>query len=155
MKFGVIALLLVLSFGQLFCQKKLSIYKSFGGVVFEMDSTSISSKQVSIILQQNQKAYQEFKVAKRKALVGNIIGFTGGLLVAVPLISIVAGGQPEWAFVGAGGVLFLGSLPFNSSFRGHALNAIEIYNSGVSSSSHRIRPSFHFYGTGASLVLRF
>jgi hypothetical protein len=155
MKFGVTTLLLVFAFGQLFCQKRLSIYKSFGGVVFEMDSTSISSKQVSIILQQNQKAYQEFKVAKRKALVGNIIGFTGGLLVAVPLISIVAGGQPEWAYVGAGGVLFLGSLPFSSSFRGHALNAIEIYNSGVSVSSHRIRPSFHFYGTGASLVLRF
>jgi hypothetical protein len=155
MKFGITTLLLILAFGQLFCQKRLSIYKSFGGVVFEMDSTSISSKQVSIILQQNQQAYKEFKVAKRKALVGNVIGFTSGLLVAVPLVTAVAGGQPEWAFVGAGGVLFLISLPFYSSFRGHAFNAIEIYNSGVSSSSHRIKPSIHFYGTSASLVLRF
>ena len=155
MKFGVTTLLLVLAFGQLFCQKRLSIYKTFGGVVFEMDSTSVSSKQVSMILQQNQQAYQEFKVAKRKALIGNVIGFTSGLLVAVPLITAGAGGQPEWAFVGAGGVLFLVSLPFNSSFRGHAFNAIEIYNSGVPSSSHRLRPSFHFYGTSASLVLRF
>jgi hypothetical protein len=155
MKFGITTLLLVLALGQLFCQKRLSIYKSFGGVVFEMDSTSISSKQVSIILQQNQQAYKEFKVAKRKALIGNVIGFTSGLLVAVPLVTAVAGAKPEWAFVGAGGVLFLISLPFNSSFRGHAFNAIEIYNSGVSGCSHRIRPSFHFYGTSASLVLLF
>jgi hypothetical protein len=154
-KAGMALLFLFILNGQLFCQKKLAIYKTFGGVVFEMDSLAISSKQVSILLQQNQEAYAEFKIAKRKALIGNIIGFTSGVLVALPLVTAAVGGQPEWALAGVGGGLFLLSISFNSSFRGHAFNAIEMYNAGPASSRHTIKASLHFSGTGGSVILRF
>lgn len=131
------------------------MYKNFGGVVYEMDTLTLSTRQVKMVLKQNPEAFAEFKVARTKAAISNVMGFTGGLLVAIPLVTAVAGGQPEWIYAGGGAVLFLASIPFNTSFRGHALNAIDIYNSKGATSSIKINSSFHFYGTGASLVIRF
>ncbi|MFM9841270.1 MAG: hypothetical protein ACKVOQ_23600 [Cyclobacteriaceae bacterium] len=130
------------------------MYKNFGGVVYEMDTLTLSSKQVMMVLKQNPEAFAEFKVARTKATVSSVLGFASGLLVAIPLVTAVAGGQPEWVYAGGGAVLFLASIPFNTSFRGHALNAIEIYNSNPTSKI-KMKSSLHFYGTGASIILRF
>ena len=131
------------------------MYKNFGGVVYEMDTLTLSTRQVMMVLKQNPEAFAEFKVARTKAAIGSVMGFTSGLLVALPLVTAVAGGQPEWIYAGAGGVLFLASIPFNASFRGHALNALDIYNSKGATSSIKVNGSLIFYGTGASLVIRF
>lgn len=141
--------------GQSIQQKKISIYKTFGGVVYEMDTLQLSSKQVGMLLMQNQEAYHEFKIARTKSTISSILGFSSGLLVAVPLVTAVAGGQPEWLLAAGGGALFLASIPFNSSSKGHALNAIEIYNSKLTSSNHRIKSTLYLNGSSASLIIRF
>ncbi len=149
-------LLLTLSAGaQSFQQKKISIYKTFGGVVYEIDTLSISSRQVSMILRQNPEAYQEFKIAKTKSAISSVLGFSSGVLVAVPLVSAVAGGQPEWGLAAAGGALFLASIPFHISFKGHALNAIDIYNAKIPTAHQRVKPSFFFSGNSAGVQIRF
>jgi hypothetical protein len=155
MRLPILLLLLTLSFGGAYGQKKLTMYKSFGGVVYEMDTLTLSTKQMMMVLKQNPEAFTEFKLARRKSTISSVLGFTGGLLIALPLVTAVAGGQPEWIYAGGGAVLFLASLPFNTSFRGHALNALEIYNSKQASAKIKINTSLHFYGTGASLVVRF
>jgi hypothetical protein len=155
MRLSLLLLFFILAFTNSFCQKKITMYKNFGGVVYEMDTLTLSSKQVMMVLKQNPEAFAEFKVARRKSTISSVLGFTSGLLVAVPLVTAVAGGQPEWIYAGGGAVLFLVSIPFNTSFRGHALNAIDIYNSKGATSSIKIKSSLHFYGTGASLVVRF
>ncbi len=155
MRLSLLLFFLFLSFTNSFCQKKLTMYKNFGGVVYEMDTLTLSTRQVKMVLKQNTEAFAEFKVARTKAAISNVMGFTGGLLLAIPLVTAVAGGQPEWIYAGCGGVLFLASIPFNTSFRGHALNAIDIYNSKGTSSSLKVNGSLQFYGTGASLVIRF
>jgi hypothetical protein len=138
-----------------YAQKKLAVYKTFGGVVYEMDSLTISPKQVKMLLKQNPEAYQEFKVARRKATISSVLGFTGGLLIGLPLGEAIAGANPEWIYAGGGAVLLLASIPFSSSFRGHAVNAIDLYNAHPPTSRIRVKPSLYFYGTGASLVVRF
>lgn len=135
--------------------KKLSIYKTFGGVVYEMDTLTVSSKQVSMILQQNPTAYKEFKLAKINSSISSVLGFSGGVLAAIPLATAVAGGQPEWIFAVGGGILILGSIPFHSFFKNRAANAIDIYNGGLPTSRFKIKPSLQFSGTRASLILRF
>jgi hypothetical protein len=155
MRFSLLLLFFFLAFTNSFCQKKITLYKNFGGVVYEMDTLTLSTKQVKMVLKQNPEAFAEFKIARTKAAVSSVLGFTSGLLVAVPLVTAVAGGQPEWIYAGGGAVLFLASIPFNASFRGHALNAIDIYNSKQASARIKINSSFHFYGTGASLIVRF
>ena len=151
---SILILLLFISYSS-HAQKKLSLYKTFGGVVYQLDTTTLSGKQVMIVLQPNPEAYKEFKLARRKARVGSIIGFTGGLLIAVPLVTAVAGGKPEWQLAAIGGGLFLISIPFHISFKGHAFNAFEMYNSSLPTSRTGIRPSFHFYGTGAAISIKF
>jgi hypothetical protein len=138
-----------------FAQKKLSVYKTFGGVVYEMDSLTISSKQVKMILKQNPEAYAEFKIARHKAAISSVLGFTGGLLIGLPLGEAIAGAKPEWIYAGGGAVLLLTSVPFSSSFRGHVVNAIDLYNAHPPTSRGRVKPTLYFYGTGASLVVRF
>jgi hypothetical protein len=48
--------------------------------------------------------------------------------------------------------LLLASIPFNRAYKGRAFGAIELYNNKETS---RIKPTFHFYGTQARLVVRF
>ncbi|MBI3220317.1 MAG: hypothetical protein HYZ44_12465 [Bacteroidetes bacterium] len=141
--------------GQTLTQKKISIYKTFGGVVYEMDTLQLSSKQVGMLLMQNQEAYHEFKIARSQSTISSILGFSSGLLVAVPLVTAVAGGQPEWILAAGGGALFLASIPFSSSSKGHALNAIELYNAKLSASNQRIKSTLYFTGSSASLIIRF
>lgn len=108
-----------------------------------------------MLLMTNEDAYREFKIARNKATISSILGFSSGLLVAVPLVTAVAGGQPEWLLAAGGGALFLASIPFSSSSKGHALTAIELYNSELSASHQRVKPTLYFTGTSASLVIRF
>lgn len=154
MRLSLLLLFFSFAFANSYSQKKITMYKNFGGVVYEMDTLTLSSKQVMMVLKQNPEAFAEFKVARTKATVSSVLGFASGLLVAIPLVTAVAGGQPEWVYAGGGAVLFLASIPFNTSFRGHALNAIEIYNSNPTSKI-KMKSSLHFYGTGASIILRF
>ncbi len=108
-----------------------------------------------MLLMPHSDAYREFKISRNKATISSILGFSSALLVAVPLVSAVAGGQPEWYLAAGGGALFLASIPFASSSKGHALTAIELYNSKLSASHQRVKPTLYFSGTGASLVIRF
>lgn len=148
-------ILLSLLYANSYSQKKLTLYKSFGGIVYELDTLTLSTKQVMMVLKENPEAFVEFKVARTKSTISSVLGFVGGLLVVAPLITAVAGGQPEWGFSAGGAALFIASIPFNASFRGHALNALDIYNSGVKTSTIKSRTSIQMYGSGASIVVRF
>ena len=128
------------------------MYKTFGGVIFEYDSMHISLKQTMGVLQKNSQAYAEFKKAKRSLDISSTMGFAGGALLAIPVITSVAGGDPEWSLAIAGGALALGSIPVYRSFKGRALHALDIYNGQATS---RIRTDFYFFGPGARLVIRF
>lgn len=124
-------------------------------MIYEMDTLTLSTKQVGMLLRQNPEAYEEFRIARSKSTISSVLGFSSGLLVAAPLVTAVAGGQPEWLLAAGGGVLFLASISFNSSSKGHALNAIEIYNSKLSASNQRVKSTLYFSGHSASLVIRF
>jgi len=152
---SVITLLLLLFSSLCIAQKKLTLYKTFGGVVYEMDTLTLSSKQVMMVLKPNAEAVAEFKVARRKSLIGSILGFSGGILLALPLVTAIAGGEPEWYYAGIGGGLFLASIPFQASSRGHALNAFDIYNNGLEKRTSRLQPALYLSPTEVKFVFRF
>ena len=135
-----------------FCQQ-LYMERTFGGARFELDTLTLSLHQVMELMQDNPVAYDEFKRAKLNYGTSGLFGFAGGLLLAVPVITAVAGGKPEWSFAAAGGALILVSIPFTRSFYRHAENALEEYNKKFPSS--RIQTNFYFTGTGGKLVIRF
>ncbi len=133
--------------------QKIEMYKTFGGVRYLRNDSLLSDPQMSMILyKDNKAAYTEFKKAKKYSVISSIMGFTGGALIAVPLITAVAGGEPEWLFVAGGGALILGSIPFNRIYKARSLHAIDIYNEKLTS---RIKTNFYFTGSRAGVVVKF
>jgi len=137
-------------------QRKLTMYKTFGGVIYELnDSVQLSIKQTASILFQNQHAYQEFGKARTYATVSSILGFSGAAMVAVPVATVAFGEKSDWGLAGGGAVLLLGSILVNQAYKAKALDALDIYNETLPKKTSGIQPRFYFYGTGATLVIKF
>jgi hypothetical protein len=145
--------LLFLCFSSISFAQEIHAYKTFGGVRFEMDTLTLGLNQVLEIVKENPDAYAELKRAKANYSVSGVLGFSGALLIAIPIGTVVAGGSPEWGLAAGGAALLLASIPFSTSFRGHTMQALDIYN--AKSRTSRIKSEFQFYGSGARLIFRF
>jgi hypothetical protein len=152
MKRIVFVSLLTLCFSKVSLAQEIKAYKTFGGVRFQMDTLTLGLNQVLDIVKENPKAYAELKRAKSNYSAAGVLGFTGAVLIGFPIGTAIAGGDPEWGLAAGGAALILASIPFTTAFRGHTMEALDIYNN---KSISRIKPEFQFYGNGARLILRF
>jgi len=153
MKKFILLSLLSICFSLLSEAQEIKAYKTFGGVRFEMDTVTLSLKQVLEIVKVNPEAYAELKRAKSNYSAAGVLGFAGGVLIGIPLGTALAGGNPEWGLAAGGAGLILASIPFTTAFRGHTMQALDLYNNKGQTS--RIKPEFQFYGSGARLIIRF
>jgi len=152
MKRLVLLSFITLFFSQLALSQEIKVYKTFGGVRFERDTITLGLNQVLEITKENPMAYAELKRAKSNYTASGVLGFTGAILIALPIVTTIAGGDPEWGLTAGGAALILASIPFNRAFRSHTMDALDIYNNKKTS---RIKPEFQFYGSGARFMLRF
>lgn len=153
MKKPLILLVVVLVAGRLAAQP-ITMYKTFGNVQFERDTLTLTFRQVSDLLSVNQKAFHQFRVAKTNYNAAAVLGVAGSVLIAVPIVTAIAGGEPEWILAGGGAALVLASIPFNRAFKIRAGAALDDYNS-QQPKSRLSKPEFFFTGRGAGLRLRF
>ena len=136
--------------------QKLTMYKTFGGVVYELnDSVQLSTRQTASVLYPNKEAYRIFNQARRLSTYSGILGFSGAALAAVPVATVAFGGRSDWSLAGGGAALMIGSYFLNRAFKARALDALDIHNAALTQKTSRIRPHFYFYGTGAQLVIKF
>jgi hypothetical protein len=145
--------LFVLCISQISLAQEINAYKTFGGVRFEMDTLTLGLNQVLEIVKENPEAYVELKRAKTNYNTAGVLGFTGALLIVVPIGTALAGGTSEWGLAAGGAALILSSIPFITAFRAHTMEALDIYN--AKNKTSRIKPELQFYGSGARLVIRF
>jgi hypothetical protein len=132
------------------------MYKTFGGVVYMLnDSVELSPRQTASLLFTHEKAYSEFKKARRWSTTSAITGFTGAAMVAIPLGTLAFGEKADWGFAAGGGALIAVGMISNWIYKGRAIGAIDLYNEDLPQKSSRIKPQLQFYGTGAKLVIRF
>ena len=138
-------------------QQQLTMYPSFGGAHFEYEKDSmiyqVGAKQVAQILYDDPLAYAEFKKARTNSTLGGILGFAGAGLMIIPVASIIAGGDPEWAFAAGGAALIIGSIPLSASYKRHAQHAIESFNKKFT--AFQPRAEYYFLGSGVKVVIRF
>jgi hypothetical protein len=153
MKKLVLLFFLVVCLSQVNFAQEIKAYKTFGGVRFEMDTLTLGLNQVLEIVKENPDAYSELKRAKRNYSAAGVCGFAGAILIIVPIGTALAGGTPEWGLAAGGAALLLASIPLTRSYRGHTLEALDLYNAKFKMS--RVKPELQFYGTGARLRIRF
>lgn len=136
--------------------QKLTLYKTFGSVIFMRDDTvELSMKQAGTLMYQHQPAYEEFKKARSRATISSVMGFTGAAMITVPLVTVAFGEQADWGLVGGGAALIAGSVLFNRWFKARTVYAVDLYNASLPQKTSRIKPEFYFYGKGAKLVIKF
>src|SRR5258706_15992894 len=136
--------------------QKLTIYKTFGSVIFMLnDSVELSMKQAGTLMYPDQQAYEEFKKARSRATISSVMGFTGAAMIAVPLVTVAFGEQSDWGLAGGGATLLVGSFFFNRWFKARAVYAVDLYNEHLPQKTSRLKPEFYFYGTGAKLAIKF
>ena len=137
--------------------QSLTVHKTFGSTRFEYHKDTatftVSPKQVLDIMQDDPLAYAEFKKARYNYSTAGILGFAGGVLIAVPIGTAIAGGEPEWALAAAGAALVITSIPLSKAFRRHAEEAIDIYNK--KRTAFRPRTEYLWRGMGVGVVIKF
>ncbi|HEX8060483.1 MAG TPA: hypothetical protein VF473_06080, partial [Cyclobacteriaceae bacterium] len=126
----------------------LEMHKTFGGAYFKRDTLYLTTRQLRDILSVDQQASQEFNTAVNNSRAGTLLGFGGAILIAIPVISAIAGGDPEWTIAGAGAVFIGASIPFSRGYKRHAQAAIDGYNQRQQKQS---RATFYFTGNGLTL----
>ncbi len=138
-------------------QERIVMYPGFGSVHFEYEKDTsafqVTPKQVSQILFDYPEAWREYKTARTHSTLSGICGFLGAGLVLFPIASAGLGGDPEWGMAASGAALIIGSIPLSRSHRRKAQHAIDLFNQRHSAFAPR--PYLKFWGTGASLTLRF
>ena len=128
----------------------IEMHKTLGGAHFQRDTIYLSHRHVSEILSVDPQATQEFNLAMKNYRVGGILGFSGAILLAIPVITAISGGEPEWLMAGGGAVLLGVSVPFSLAFKRHSENALEGYNTRHEQQTRRV-----IYFTGNGFTLKF
>jgi hypothetical protein len=133
----------------------LQMHNTIGGAHFMRDTLYLSHRHVAEILSVDPQASEEFKVALKNYRVGGIFGFSGAILLAIPIVTAISGGEPEWLMAGAGAALSLASIPFSRAFKTRSETAITIFNekhaSGTARRPDNLNPRLYFNGAGLTL----
>lgn len=127
--------------------QQIQAYRTFGGMRFEMDTLTLTHRQVSQLLTVDPLASQEFSHARKLNALSGVLGFSGAMLVTIPVVSAILGGDPEWALAAGGAVLLAGSIPLNWAYQRRAAGAIESYN-------NRVQLKGRLYLRGAGIAVR-
>src|SRR5262245_31485280 len=89
----------------------IQMHKTLGGAHFQRDTIYLSHRHVKELLSIDPEASHEFKLAVEDYRVGGVLGFSGAILLAIPVVTAIAGGEPEWLLAGGGAVLLGASVP--------------------------------------------
>ena len=135
--------------------QKIDMTNGFGGVRYSVDTLDISAKQVLNIIQVNPTAYQGFKSSRAKGTLSSVLGFAGGVIVVLPLASMIIGGEPQWGWVVIGAAMIGIAIPIDLAQKRQARSAIDLYNSSEPPKAQRIKANLLFTSSGAGLVVRF
>lgn len=126
------------------------MHKTLGGAHFQRDTIFLSHRHVSEILSVDPAATEEFNLAIKNYRIGGLLGFSGAILLAIPVVTAIAGGEPEWLMAGGGAILLGTSIPFSVGFKKHAQAALDGYNA-----RHENTPQTRLYFTGNGITLKF
>lgn len=154
----LIFFLLLFGLNTAFAQEQSdSIYvaKSFLGYKFYQHDARVNMNTLPLLMQDNSEALRLTTKARKNNILSSIISGTGGFLIGWQLATAIVGGEPNWTMAAVGGGLIVVSIPITSRAFKQSLAGIDIYNSGLVESSHRMILDFGLVQNGLGLKLVF
>jgi len=134
----------------------ITIKKSFGGLKFYQEGRILKPREVLNIMEPNPEAFKAFKKAKANYDAANVFGFISGFMIGWPLGTALGGGEPQWGIAAGGAAVLLIAIPLSISYKKHARNAVDLYNSDkAESTSLRTKVNLNFAGTVAKVTVTF
>jgi hypothetical protein len=136
---------------------KITSKKVFGGYVYKQNDKFLSGKQLVELMKNNTEALQLINSANTSKTWAMILGGAGGALVGFPIGTAIGGGDAKWELAGAGAALLLITIPISNSYNKKSKKAVDIYNSGFSSTAYKFNPSFdlNLKGNNIGLTMTF
>lgn len=127
-----------------FCNaQEIEIEKVFGGYKYTQNESLMTMRGLVKTMESHEQAFDLIKKAQSKTTLASIIGFAGGGLVGWPIGTAVGGGDANWTLAGIGAGLIAIAIPISSSANKKAKQAVELYNSSLSSTSfNEFKPEF-------------
>lgn len=128
---------------------------SLAGSKFMREDIELSSKQVQQLLSVDETLSLQFKKSRKISTYSGISGFAGGLLVLLPVSTLMLGGDnPEWALAGAGAALLGVSFVLSKSSGKKAQEAIDQYNLSYGNKTG-MKSSIILSGQGIGINIKF
>jgi hypothetical protein len=128
--------------------------KVFGGYNFYQNNTKLNYSQLYEIMQSNEQAYKQIKAARSTNAFVSIFAGAGGFLIGYPIGTAIGGGDPNWVLAGVGAGLVLIAIPISIKCINQTKNAVNIYNSGLRTSSVLPPAELKFGVTGNGIGFR-
>ncbi|MDA3891612.1 MAG: hypothetical protein PF517_08110 [Salinivirgaceae bacterium] len=102
------------------------------GFQFIHQGNEIQAKEVFLLMEHDDLAYDEFNASREAYFFGNIFGIIGSGLIIYPFASSALGLEPNYGPAFAG-ICFIGiSIPIFRSYNKKTISAIYLYNQGLS-----------------------
>jgi len=158
MKYFLVFCILFASITDLFSQNQTDSLEmeTIIGTVFRQNDTVLSPRDLLYVMQLNDEAYSEMRLAISCSNSGMVLGMGGGFAVGFSIGRAISGREPNWVLAGFGVAGIIGSFALQSAFYTHARNAVTIYNSGLKPvSGWHPALNLAISGNGIGICLRF
>jgi len=148
----VLILITAVLLGLMSCNaQEIETKKVWGGYQFLQDGKLLNVKNMQEIMKDNQEALALITSAKSNQNWALVLGTAGGALIGYPIGTAIGGGDPQWALAGAGAALLVATIPIAKGFNKKATKAVELYNSGITSTTYHFNPEFNLTINGLGL----
>jgi VIT1/CCC1 family predicted Fe2+/Mn2+ transporter len=152
---AALALVLLMGIIGLAKAQQIEVTNKLAGTKYVRGEDELSARQVQQILQVDETLADQFKKSRNLSTYSGISGFAGGILVLIPVSTLILGGEnPEWVLAGVGAGLVGVSIGLSKKSGQHAQQAIEQYNL-LHTKKSSIRPTLQISAQGIGISIKF
>lgn len=124
-------LLLLLTFPVVVQAQEITIEKKWYGTFYEQEGERLNLTEIQEILQSNEEAFEQVRLARKNYTISNILSSAGSALLGYATGAAISGENFEWGTAGIGAGLVAFSIPFDLQFRNLTKRGIDQYNAAL------------------------
>ena len=136
----------------------LQFKRVFGGYKILLHNKALKNRDVKDLMQAYPPAFKAFRTTRFYNTSATLLGIAGGVLIAIPIGTAIAGGDANWNLAYAGGAMVAVTIPLGIFGRKKALKSVKRYN------EYLINPDMHageavlligIFSTGPGILFHF